>query len=104
MDKNTSSEQGAMVRSHACSATDNFNPTYKKWPSTAAPTTGSLHAKIKGGTEKESKDRQTCAEAKMNGGTRAHERREVELLQQTRRRQWPAPSLAHDHPPGHRRP
>ena len=56
MDKHTSSEQGAMVRSHACSTTDNFSPTYKKWPSTAAPTTGSLHAKSKGGIEKEGKD------------------------------------------------
>jgi len=52
MDKNTSSEQGAMVRSRACSATDNFSPTCKKWPSTVAPIARSLHAKIKGGIEK----------------------------------------------------
>ena len=86
MDKNTSLEQGAVVKSHACSATNNFNPTCKKWPSTTAPTTGSLHAKIKGGTEKERKDQRACAEAEMNGGTRAHERREVEHREQTRRR------------------
>ena len=104
MDKNTSSEQGTRVRSRACSATDNFSPTCKKWPSTVAPTTESLHAKFKGGTEKERKDQRACAEAEMNGGTRAHERREVELLQQTRRRQWPAPSLAHGRPPCHHRP